>query len=95
MTSIPMKIQADSSVDGARIIASCFVVMAHVGLYPNVGWEIIRNFNLSVPFFFVLAGFQLSLSVVGNIQWATFVGTRIGHLQSLFVISQLLALDFL
>ena len=92
MASIPMKIQANSSIDGARIIASCFVVMAHVGLYPSVGWEIIRNFNLSVPFFFVLAGFQLSLSVVGNIQWAAFVGTRIGHLQSLFVISQLLAL---
>lgn len=91
-TPIVMKFQADSSIDGARIIASCFVVMAHVGLYPNVGWEITRNFNLSVPFFFVLAGFQLSLSVVGKIQWAAFVGTRIGHLQSLFVISQILAL---
>jgi len=89
---IPMKVQTHSSIDGARIIASCFVVMAHVGIYPNVGWEIIRGFNLSVPFFFVLAGFQLSLSVVGKIQWTAFVGIRIGHLQSLFLISQLLAL---
>lgn len=90
-----VRVRADIGIDGIRVIASIFVVMNHVGFYPNLGWEKLRGFNLSIPIFFILAAFQLSLSVVGDVKWSTFVGTRIGNLHSLYVVTQLIALPSL
>ena len=89
------RVQAHSSLNGIRIIASIFVVMNHVGFYPTSFLEKMARFNISIPIFFILAAFQLGLSVVGDIQWSTFVGTRIGNLHSLFIITQLIALPSL
>ncbi len=80
------------ALSGVRIIASIFVAMNHIGFFPNLAWSKIQSFNISIPIFFILGAFNLSASTSGRLEWSDFVGTRIGALHALFVISQIIAL---
>ncbi|KAL7553722.1 hypothetical protein ACHAWF_017038 [Thalassiosira exigua] len=86
-------VQPDAALHGARLVASIFILLNSTGYYSgSIAMEKMRGFNVSIPIFFILAAFNLVLSVRGPIKWSSFVGTRIGQLHSLFVISQLIAL---
>jgi len=80
------------ALNGVRFLVSCFVVMVHVGLFPNLTWIKLQGYAPNMMVFFSLAGFQTTCQVANSItgRWASFVGTKIGSLHSLFVISQLI-----
>jgi len=98
-------LQSKSSCDGSRVIPSdalngvrfltaCFVVQVHVGLFPNLTWVKLQGYQPNMMIFFGIGSIQLASSIgrpVKN-QWASFVGTKIGSLHALFVISQIIAL---
>ena len=86
------RISLSNSLKGVRIIVSLFVVMNHIGFFPNLAWEKIRSYNVNLPIFFTLGAIHLTTTVSGRVRWSQFVGTRIGGLHALFVISQLIAL---
>ncbi len=80
------------ALNGVRIIASFFVAMNHIGFFPSLAWSKIQSFNISIPIFFILGAFNLAVTTSGRLIWADFVGTRIGALHALFIISQIIAL---
>lgn len=77
-----------------RFLVSCFVIHSHVGLFPNLTWIKLQNYTPNMLIFFALGAFQTTCSVARpvNSQWATWVGTKIGSLHALFVISQFITL---
>ena len=83
-----------AALNGVRLIAACFVVQGHIGLYPNNAWIKIASFSLNMQIFFILGGFQLACSVKNSVarNWAEWVGTKIGTMHALFVVTQFIAL---
>ena len=83
-----------SALNGVRLIAAYFVVQTHVGLYPNSEWLRIQSFTLDMPIFFVLGGFQLACSIKDSVwqSWGQWVGTKIGTMHALFVVTQIIGL---
>ena len=80
------------ALNGVRFLVACFVVHVHVGLFPNLTWVKLQGYAPNMMIFFSLAGFQTTCQVARSVrgQWSHFVGTKIGALHSLFVISQLI-----
>jgi acyl-CoA synthetase (AMP-forming)/AMP-acid ligase II/peptidoglycan/LPS O-acetylase OafA/YrhL len=83
-----------SALNGVRFIAACFVVQTHIGFYPNSAWLKIQSFTLDMQIFFILGGFQLACSIKDSVcpNWAHWVGTKIGSMHALFVVTQSIAL---
>ena len=79
------------ALNGVRFLVTLFVVQVHVGLFPNLTWVKLQGYFPNMMIFFSLAGFQATCQVARSVkgQWAHFVGTKIGALHSLYVISQL------
>jgi acyl-CoA synthetase (AMP-forming)/AMP-acid ligase II/peptidoglycan/LPS O-acetylase OafA/YrhL len=83
-----------SALNGVRFLTACFVVQHHVGLMPNGAWARIQTFTLNMSIFFMLGAFQLAASVRSEVKSnsAQFIGTKIGTMHSLFLVSQFFAL---
>jgi len=82
-----------SALNGVRFLTACFVVQHHVGLMPNIAWLKIQSFTLNMTIFFLLGAFQLTASVKSEVKSnsAQFIGTKIGSMHSLFIVSQVIA----
>ena len=82
------------ALNGVRLITACFVVQGHLGLYPNNAWLKISSFSLNMTIFFMLGGFQLAIATKNPVSrnWAEWVGTKIGTMHALFVVTQIIAL---
>ena len=91
-SDVRKNVTVSPALSGVRIIASIFVAMNHIGFFPSLVWSKIQSFNISIPIFFILGALNLSVSTSGRLAWSDFVGTRIGALHALFVISQIIAL---
>lgn len=90
----PPRAAPSSALNGIRFMAACFVVMHHVGLYPTKGWLKVQSYTLNMTIFFTLAAFQLTCAIANSVknEWAVFVGTKIGSMHALFVVTQFIAL---
>ena len=88
------KVEPSTALNGLRLLVACFVVQGHIGLYPNTAWLRIQNFSMNMQIFFFLGAFQLVCSVGEGVldSWAQFVGTKIGSMHAVFVVSQVIAL---
>jgi len=80
------------ALNGVRFLVTCFVVQVHVGLFPNLPWVKLQGYFPNMMIFFSIAGLQTTCQVARSVkgQWANFVGTKVGALHSLFMISQLI-----
>ena len=85
------RVVPSDALNGVRFLVACFIVQVHVGLFPNMTWVKLQGFVPNMMIFFSLAGFQTTCQIASSVkdQWASFVGTKIGALHSLFVICQL------
>lgn len=80
------------ALNGVRFLVTLFVVQVHVGLFPNLPWVKMQGYFPNMMIFFSIGGFQTTCQVARSVksQWAHFVGTKVGALHSLFVISNLI-----
>lgn len=87
-------IAPSQALNGLRFLTVCFVAQGHLGLFPSSAWLKIQSYSLNMIIFFVLGAFQLSTSVTSPVldRWANFVGTKIGSMHALFIITQLIAI---
>jgi len=87
-------ITPSEALNGLRFVTACHVVQVHVGLYPSLAWLKIQTFSLNMTIFFILGAFQLTCAVSDSVlhKWGRFVGTKIGTMHALFVITQVMAL---
>ena len=88
------RVKPSDALNGLRFLVACFVVHGHCGLFPNIGWIKLQMYQPNMIIFFILGAFQTTSSVAQSVkkQWAGFVGTKIGSLHGIFVISQFFTL---
>lgn len=88
------RVIASDALNGLRFLVACFVVQVHVGEYPNLAWVKLQTYQPNMIVFFGIGAFQIASSVARSVKgrWAHFVGSKIGSLHTLFVISQLYTL---
>jgi len=93
-TSSHRRILPSEAINGLRLFTAFFVLQHHVGLYPNIAWLKLSNFSFNMTIFFTLGAFQVTCAVASSVrnQWASFVGTKIGTMHALFVITQFISL---
>ena len=86
------RIIPSEALNGVRFFVACCVVYVHVGIFPNLTFEKWKGYTPNMMIFFSLAGFQTTCQVARSVkgQWANFVGTKIGVVHTLFVVSQLI-----
>ena len=88
------RVLPSDALNGLRFLVACFVVQVHVGLFPNLTWVKIQGYQPNMMIFFAIGAIQITCSVARSVKenWASFVGSKIGCLHALFVISQIITL---
>ena len=82
------------ALNGVRFLTACFVAHIHIGLMPNLTWIKIQSFSFNMTIFFLLGALQLTTSVKSEVQSnaVKFIGTKIGSMHALFLVSQVISL---
>ncbi|CAB9499627.1 7a-methyl-1,5-dioxo-octahydro-1H-inden-4-yl [Seminavis robusta] len=88
------RVMPSDALNGLRFLVACVVVGVHVGQYPNLSWVKLQAYQPNMMIFFGIGGFQIACSVARSVKerWASFVGSKIGSLHTLFVLAQLFTL---
>lgn len=88
------RVVPSDALNGVRFFVACFVLQVHVGALPNLTWVKLQTYAPNMMIFFAIGAFQIACSVARSVKgrWANFVGTKIGSLHALFVVSQFINL---
>ena len=85
-----------SALNALRFLMSIYVVQFHIGLLPNNALVRVQGFHgFRMTIFFVLGAFQMTCSVKSSVKSnaSAFVGTKIGSLHAMFLLSQIMCLS--
>jgi acyl-CoA synthetase (AMP-forming)/AMP-acid ligase II/acyl carrier protein len=80
---------------GLRFFMSLWVAQRHVGVFPNKGWNVIRDVSINMVVFFLLAGMMMSTSATRAIakgERRAFYAARLGAMQPTLLVATLFAL---